>query len=87
MLAQSDITSSIYIWSLILIVMVVAAFILVTWVKKKVRQTDEPVSIGYSLADLRQMLHDGQITQQEFERARGRLTANLLRQEKKKDPT
>jgi uncharacterized membrane protein len=86
MLATTDPTSSIYVWSLVLIVVAVAGFVLVSWVKKRVRRPDEPPSIGFSLADLRELLRKGQITPEEFERARGRLAAGMKRQEKPDKP-
>lgn len=87
MLATTDPTSSIYVWSLVLIVVAVAGFVLVSWVKKRVNRPDnEPVSIGFSLADLRELLRKGQLTPEEFERARGRLAAGMKREEKPDKP-
>ncbi len=82
-LAATELTASIIISCLILLAMVIIGFFVVSWVKKRVQQPEDPVSMGFSLAELRDLVKSGQITPQEFERARGRMMASA-KQEKPK---
>lgn len=63
----------VFVWSLVLIAIVVAGLLVVTLVKKRIQQPDEPISIGFSLEDLRQMYKDGKLSTEEFERAKQKL--------------
>jgi len=63
----------VFVWSLVLIAIVVAGLLVVTLVKKRIQQPDEPISIGFSLEDLRQMYKDGKLSAEEFERAKQKL--------------
>lgn len=78
-LAMGD--TSILIWSLVLIGFVFVGFLLVSWVRNRLREPDEPVSAGFSLGDLRDMHRRGQLSDEEFERAKQQLIGML-----KKDP-
>lgn len=78
-LAQGN--PSIVVWSLVLMAMVVAGFLLASWVRNRVRQTDEPASSGFSLGELRELHRKGQLTDAEFERAKQKLVGML-----RKDP-
>ena len=67
---------SVIIWSLVLVVFLVIGFILVAAVKKRLR--DDEVSTpgagaGFTLSDLRQMHRAGQITNEEFDRAKEKI--------------
>lgn len=70
-----------FVWSLILVCLAVAGFVLVAWVKRRTQQQDTGQSIGFSLADLRELHRTGKISDQEFERARGKMAASLKKQE------
>lgn len=78
-LAMGD--TSILIWSLVLMGFVFVGFLLVSWVRNRLREPDEPVSAGFSLGDLRDMHRRGQLSDEEFERAKQQLIGML-----KKDP-
>jgi hypothetical protein len=69
-------TASVIVWSLVLLVFLVAGFILVAAVKKRLR--DDEVSApgaaaGFTLSDLRQLHREGQISDDEFERAKEKI--------------
>ena len=63
----------------ILILMLViagAAFVgllIVQQVRKRLQHTDEPVSSGFTLSDLRQLHKSGQMSDEEFERAKAKV--------------
>ena len=72
-LAESDIGSVIF-WSLILIILGVAGLYIVLWVRKWLKdEDDEPAGIGFTLGDLRNLHRKGEITDEEFERARSQM--------------
>jgi uncharacterized membrane protein len=70
-----------FVWSLILVAVVVAGFMLVAWVKRRVQHQDMAPTLGFSLADLRELHRTGKISDEEYERARGKMAASLKRQE------
>jgi hypothetical protein len=66
-----------------LIVVCIACMALVLWVRKWVRDAGPaPRQMGFTLSDLRQMHRDGQLSTEEFERAKEKIVAtarhNLL---------
>ena len=67
-------------WSLVLIVVVVAGFVLVSWVKRRLQHQETGQTIGFSLADLRELHKSGKLSDEEFERARGKMAASLKSQ-------
>jgi len=75
---------SVVIWSLVLVAVVFVGYVLVAWVRRRVRQSDQPETVGFSLADLRRLHREGQLSDEEYERARSKLLAALKRQEEKK---
>lgn len=77
--------TSILIWSLVLMGLVIAGFVLVSWVRNKLREPDDAVSGGFTLGDLRDMHRKGQLSDEEFERAKQRLIG-VLRQSPRKKP-
>ena len=78
--AQND-YGKLFVWCLILVGLVVAGSVLVLWVKRRMQEPDSGPSIGFSLADLRELHRTGKISDQEFERARGKMAASLKKQE------
>ena len=81
MIAAANDLTSVYVWSLVLVVAVIAGFVLVAWAKRRLKADDRPAaSAGFTLADLREMHRSGQITAEEFERARTKLVAGLKRE-------
>jgi len=69
-----------FVWSLILVALVIIGFALATWVKRRTQQHESGPAIGFSLADLRELHRTGKISDQEFERARGKMAASLKRE-------
>ena len=75
-LAQNSATSSIWIWSLVLIGVGVVAVRVVVWFRRSLRKDDvAPDGPAFSLADFREMHKRGQLTDAEFAKARGALVA------------
>ena len=75
LLAQADAMGKALGWSLLLIVLVVAAFFAVVrlrqWLKEDQAVGEKP--IGFTLSDLRRLHRDGKISDAEFERARSKM--------------
>ncbi len=76
MLAQSN-SPSIIGWSLALLGLVVAAFVLVAWIKKRMQAPDEPPAAGFTLAELRDLHRQGKLSADEYERAKAALMASM----------
>jgi hypothetical protein len=56
--------------SVVLIGLVLAAFVAVAQVKKRLVRPDDPTSTGFTLADLRALHREGKMTDAEFEKAK-----------------
>jgi hypothetical protein len=79
-LAQSASTGSVLVWSLVLIFFVVLGFVAVSYVRKWVKDDQEPdKGPGFTLGDLRRMHAKGQMTDEEFEKARAQMIAATQR--------
>lgn len=76
----------IWIWSLVLIATVVAGFLLVSLLRRRLRQPDQTAGAGFSLDELRQLHRSGQLSDAEFERARSKLVAGLQRDARRMKP-
>jgi hypothetical protein len=63
-------------WSLVLIVFLIACFAAVSYLKKWLKTDDEPVKTGFTLSDLREIHRRGEITDEEYERARSKMVAS-----------
>jgi hypothetical protein len=71
----SDIVSVLVLSGLILLLCVVG-FVLITWVRGRLKADDTGVGqTGFTLADLRRLHKQGQMTDEEYERARSQLVA------------
>ena len=57
-------------WSGVLIVLLLAAFVGVAQVKKRMMRTDESGGAGFTLSDLRALHREGKMTDDEFEKAK-----------------
>src|SRR3954468_19959922 len=68
---------------LILIVVVVLGLLVVSWMKRRMQAGGEPVPAGFTLSDLRRLHKAGQITDEEFERAKARTIERYKAKEKK----
>ncbi len=75
-LAQASDSADIFIWSLVLIVLVVLAFIGVIAIRRWM-SSDEPMpqGPGLTLEDLRRLKSEGKLSQEEYEKARGAIVA------------
>lgn len=69
--------SRVVLWSVVLIGALLAGFALVAWMKRRLNQPDEQVSPGFSLADLRDLHRKGQLSTEEYDRARSKLVASI----------
>jgi uncharacterized membrane protein len=88
MIAASDSSyRAIFFWAFVLIILVVVGFFLAVWVKRRTQQPDiSQPTLGFSLADLRELHRTGKISDQEYERARGKMAASLKRKEAAEKP-
>jgi len=75
LLAESGVAGVIG-WSLVLIVLIFIAFVGVLRLRNWLKDDDAPVSIGFSLTDLRQLHRQGKMTDAEFEKARNLMVAH-----------
>ena len=79
--ANQDNYGQLFVWCLILIAVLVVGFVLVAWVKRRMQHQDIPQSVGFTLADLRELHRSGKISDQEYEKARGKMAAALKARE------
>lgn len=70
-------------WSIVLIAVVVAAFVLVAQVKRRLVKPDDSLSAGFTLSDLRALHRSGKMSDAEFERAKGAVVAAAKRAEER----
>jgi uncharacterized membrane protein len=66
-------------WSAILVALVVAGFMVVSYVRRRLDRPEEAGSTDFTLADLRQLHRSGKISDQEFERAKAKILNRLTR--------
>ena len=72
--AQGHSTSSIVVWSLSLIGLIVAGWLTVWQVRRRLQREDSPLgSAGFTLSDLRRLHKSGQMSDAEFERAKAKV--------------
>ena len=78
-LAQSEDFSygSFFFWCLFAIALLVGGFFAVKWVRRWAKEDDSLAAgaIGFTLSDLRQLHKAGQMTDEEFERAKTKMVA------------
>src|SRR5438045_4416321 len=68
-LTTHDVTRLV-VWSGVLVGVLIVGMVIVAKVKRRLQQPDEPISAGFTLSDLRQLHKSGQMTDEEFERAK-----------------
>ncbi len=73
---------SVMLWSAILVALVVAGFLLVSYIKRRLDRPEESASTDFTLADLRQLHRSGKISDEEFERAKAKMLRRLAPPEK-----
>jgi uncharacterized membrane protein len=86
MIAAANDNRAIIVWSLVLLAVVIVGFVLVLWVKRRLQHQDMAPTLGFSLADLRELHRTGKISDEEFERARGKMAASLKQRESTEKP-
>ena len=67
-------TGGVFLWSFILILLIVISAAAVMRLRRWLKEDDVPTGgIGFTLSDLRQLHQQGQMTDEEFERARAKM--------------
>jgi Short C-terminal domain len=88
-------SSNVIIWSFVLVAILIVGFVAVTKAKKRLRDDhdmDPGVASGFTLSDLREMHRSGQISDEEFERAKAKIVevarkaADRDKQSRKREP-
>jgi hypothetical protein len=87
-LAAMNGTSAIIVWSLILICLIIVGMAVALQVKKKVTETGgaSDGGGGFSLSDLRKMVKEGNLTPEEFEKARTKVVEAAKRASERQKP-
>ena len=68
--------ASVFGWLLVLLLLVVAGFVGISWLRKWMKEDDIPTGgTGFGLSELRQMHARGELTDEEYERASGKMKA------------
>ena len=65
--------TQIVIWSLALLGALAVGLVVVSKVRRRLQEPDQPGSIGFTLSDLRQLHKSGQMSDEEFERAKAKV--------------
>jgi len=65
--------SSVILWSTVLLALIILLFFLYTQLKRWMTEADEPIAGGFTLADLRKLHRQGNISTEEFEMAKSKL--------------
>jgi hypothetical protein len=76
-LAQSENAGEIFVWVVVLVIGLIALAAATLWVRSWIYRPEEPVGGGFSLGELAALRKKGEITEEEYQRARGRLVAML----------
>lgn len=63
--------------SIIILVVVLGMWLLATWLRKRVKHDDATGGTGFTLSDLRQLHKQGKMTDEEFEKAKAILLAEM----------
>lgn len=75
-LAQAENVIPILGWSFVLLILVVCAFVGIIWIRKWMRADDLPTgATGFGLSEMRAMHKRGELTDEQFERARDKITS------------
>jgi hypothetical protein len=64
---------SVVTWSLILVAFIVAGWVTVWQVRRRLANPDETAGTGFTLSDLRRLHKSGQMSDEEFERAKAQV--------------
>jgi hypothetical protein len=70
-LAQTSSAGSVFFWALVLIVFILILFVAVVLLKRWLKDDDiSSPGPGFTLSDLRQLVAEGKMTQEEFDKAK-----------------
>ncbi len=85
MLAESGVYDIIG-WSLALLALLVIGYAAAARIKRALQASDETSGVGFTLSDLRQMHRSGQMTNEEFEKAKALVLQTTRRAVEKMNP-
>jgi Short C-terminal domain len=60
-------------WLFAILVILIVGMYVAVYVKKRLKEPDEPTGPGFTLSDLRQLHKSGQMSDEEFERAKAKI--------------
>ena len=86
LLADGD-PMQILVMSAALLACLIVLFAAVAWLRKWSRRPDESLGTGFTLADLRQLHRSGQMTDEEFERAKAKIIQSAQAAAQRLNPT
>ncbi|MGH7175991.1 MAG: SHOCT domain-containing protein [Tepidisphaeraceae bacterium] len=69
--------TSVFIWSAALIFFVLVMFGVLAWVRKRLSADKEFHGEGFTLGDLRRLRESGQMSEEEFDRAKAKLVRSV----------
>lgn len=72
-LAATNDYTKVFVWSLVLVGVIVILFVAAAWVKRWAGRNVEGPVTGFSLSELRRLHQSGQLNQEEFERAKEKI--------------
>src|SRR5215210_6612608 len=68
--------ASVFGWSIVVLIFIVLGFVAIAWVRKWLKEDDIPSGgTGFGLGELRKMHARGELTAEEYERARSKMSA------------
>ena len=73
--SSNDPTATVFTLLLICVGVLIVGAVIVTWVRRRMTRLEGPADAGFTLSDLRRMVESGQMSPEEFERAKGRIIA------------
>ena len=82
-IAQID--AGVFIWSVVLIVIVIALFAVVVWVRRRLSPNEDFHGEGFTLGDLRRLHQAGKLSTDEYEKAKAGIIAATQAASKRKE--
>jgi hypothetical protein len=70
---------AIFLWSFVLIALLIVAFAGYSYLKKWMNSAEEPIAGGFTLSDMRELHRQGKMSTEEFEAARSKMVAAAKR--------